>query len=66
MQKTQDIRIEDFNIRCPTNASPSFPSRNATTPNCWSTAREPSREHHFYDLPRVLPPDSLLVFNNTR
>lgn len=66
MQKTQDIRIEDFNYPLPDERIAKFPLPQRDHSKLLVYRQGAIEEHHFYDLPRVLPPDSLLVFNNTR
>ena len=66
MQKTQDIRIEDFNYPLPDERIAKFPLPQRDHSKLLVYRQGVIEEHHFYDLPRVLPPDSLLVFNNTR
>ena len=53
-------------IRYPTNVSLNFLCPSETTRNYWFTENGEIEEHRFHELPKVLPADSLLVFNNTR
>lgn len=66
MQKTQDIRIEDFNYPLPDERIAKFPLPRRDRSKLLVYRQGAIEEHHFYNLPEVLPPDSLLVFNNTR
>ena len=66
MIKTQNIRIEDFNYPLPDERIAKFPLARRDHSKLLVYRQGQIEEHHFYDLPRVLPPDSLLVFNNTR
>lgn len=66
MQKTQDIRIEDFNYPLPDERIAKFPLARRDHSKLLVYRQGQIEEHHFYDLPDVLPADSLLVFNNTR
>lgn len=66
MQKTQDIRIEDFNYPLPDERIAKFPLPQRDHSKLLVYSQGAIEEHRFYNLPEVLPPDSLLVFNNTR
>ena len=66
MQKTQDIRIEDYHYPLPDDRIAKFPlpQRDSSRLLLWSDGD--LSQTVFRRLPEVLPADSLLVFNNTR
>ena len=66
MQKTQNIRIEDFNYPLPDERIAKFPLSKRDDSKLLVYRKGGIEEHRFHELPKVLPADSLLVFNNTR
>ena len=66
MQKTQNIRIEDFNYPLPDERIAKFPLSKRDDSKLLVYRKGEIEEHRFHELPKVLPVDSLLVFNNTR
>ena len=66
MQKTQNIRIEDFNYPLPDERIAKFPLSKRDDSKLLVYRKGEIEEHRFHELPKVLPADSLLVFNNTR
>ncbi len=66
MQKAQNIRIEDFNYPLPDERIAKFPLPQRDNSKLLIYRGGALEERRFHDLPEVLPPDSLLVFNNTR
>ncbi len=66
MQKTQNIRIEDFNYPLPNERIAKFPLPQRDNSKLLVYRDGEIEEHRFHQLPQILPADSLLVFNNTR
>ncbi len=65
-KKTQNIRIEDFNYPLPDERIAKFPLSKRDDSKLLVYRKGEIEEHRFHELPKVLPADSLLVFNNTR
>ena len=63
----KNIPIADYDYPLPDERIAKFPlaERDHSKLLCLRGAAEPE-EHRFYDLPSLLPPDSLLVFNDTK
>ena len=62
-----DIRIEEFDYPLPDSRIASHPL--AERDRCLLLVRHADgsvEDAHFYDLPRLLPADAMLVYNNTR
>lgn len=66
MQKTQDIRIEDFNYPLPDERIAKFPLSKRDTSKLLLYRNGKISQTIFHNLPQILPEGSLLVFNNTR
>ncbi len=66
MQKTQDIRIEDFNYPLPDERIAKFPLSKRDTSKLLLYRNGKISQTIFHNLPQILPERSLLVFNNTR
>ncbi|MCP9612322.1 S-adenosylmethionine:tRNA ribosyltransferase-isomerase [Coprobacter tertius] len=66
MQKTQDIRIEDFNYPLPDEKIAKFPLSRRDESKLLIYCKGNISETIFKSLPDRVPTDSLLVFNNTR
>ncbi len=66
MDQVQNISIQDYSYPLPGEniASYALPDRDQSKLLIWENGNITDR--HFYELPRLLPPESLLVFNNTR
>jgi S-adenosylmethionine:tRNA ribosyltransferase-isomerase len=73
----KQIRIEDYDYPLPEERIAKFPmaQRDHSKLLCLHPASSPLEggrgvqmisEHHFYDLPSLLPDDSMLVFNDTK
>lgn len=64
---TQDIRIEDFNYPLPDERIARHPLQDRD--KCLLLVRNSKGDlstHIFYELPDLLPSDSLLIYNNTK
>lgn len=66
MQKTQDIRIEDFSYPLPDERIAKFPLSKRDTSKLLLYRNGKISQTIFHNLPQILPEGSLLVFNNTR
>ncbi len=66
MQKTQDIRIEEFNYSLPDERIAKFPLSQRDRSKLLLYRPGSVSESEFFHLPDLLPADSLLVFNNTK
>ncbi len=66
MQKTQNIRIEDFNYPLPDERIAKFPLPKRDDSKLLIYRGGEISQRLFHELPEELPADSLLVFNNTR
>lgn len=66
MQKTQDIRIEDFDYPLPDERIAKYPLERRDTSKLLVYRSGEIAEHRFSDISRLLPARTLLVFNNTR
>lgn len=66
LQDTQHIRIEDYNYPLPDERIAKFPLEKRDSSKLLLNKNGILSEHHFYDLPDLLPADCLLVFNNTK
>lgn len=66
MNKTQDIRIDDYAYELPDERIAKFPvtPRDSSKLLVYNNGVEGS--YRFSDLPGLLPDDAMLVFNNTR
>lgn len=66
LQDIKDIRIQDFDYPLPDERIAKYPLSERDT--CKLLLHTPTlTEHHtFRELPDLLPPDSLLIMNNTR
>lgn len=63
----KDLRIDDFDYELPEERIARYPL--AERDSCKLLLRKPDgtlSQHIFTDLPSLLPPDSMLVYNNTR
>ena len=66
MQKTQDIRIEEFNYPLPDERIAKFPLPRRDRSKLLLYRPGSVSESEFFHLPELLPANSLLVFNNTK
>ena len=66
MQKTQDIKIEDFDYPLPDERIAKYPLERRDTSKLLVYRSGEIAEHRFSDISRLLPARTLLVFNNTR
>lgn len=66
MQKTQDIRIEDYDYPLPDERIAKFPLAQRDNSRLLLYKEGNIEQHRFADVPSLLPDDVMLVFNNTR
>jgi S-adenosylmethionine:tRNA ribosyltransferase-isomerase len=66
LKDTQDIRIEDYDYPLPDERIAKFPLKERDHSKLLVYNKGDITERRFYELPEILPQDSLLVFNNTR
>ncbi|HIU54773.1 MAG TPA: S-adenosylmethionine:tRNA ribosyltransferase-isomerase [Candidatus Gallibacteroides avistercoris] len=66
MQKTQDIKIEDFDYPLPDERIAKYPLERRDTSKLLVYRSGEIAEHRFSDISQLLPARTLLVFNNTR
>ena len=66
MQKTRDIRIEEFNYPLPDERIAKFPLSQRDRSKLLLYRSGSVSESEFFHLPDLLPENSLLVFNNTK
>ena len=66
LSELKNIRIEDFDYPLPDDRIAKFPMEQRDHSKLLRLCRECITEHYFYDLPDLLPPDTLLVFNDTK
>ena len=60
------LRIEDYNYPLPDERIARYPLPQRDHSKLLYLRGDSIGEHHFYDLPSLLPQDSLLVFNDTK
>ena len=63
---TKHIRIDDFSYPLPEERIAKFPLQRRDESKLLVYNHGSISEHVFHDLPELLPPESLLVFNNTK
>lgn len=66
MQKTQDIKIEDYDYPLPDERIAKYPLAQRDSSKLLLYRQGEISEFCFSDIPRLLPERSVLVFNNTR
>ncbi len=66
MQKTQDIKIEDYDYPLPDERIAKYPLGQRDSSKLLLYRQGEISEFRFSDIPRLLPERSVLVFNNTR
>lgn len=68
LEKVRALRISDFDYPLPDERIARHPlaEREQCKLLCYGTGGGDIAEHRFADVPSLLPPDALLVYNNTR
>lgn len=66
LNELKEIRIDDYNYPLPEERIAKFPMDQRDHSKLLCLKGDQISEHHFYDLPDLLPDNSLLVFNNTK
>lgn len=66
LSELKEIRIDDYNYPLPEERIAKFPMEQRDHSKLLCLNGDRISEHHFYDLPDLLPDNSLLVFNNTK
>lgn len=66
LQQVQQIQIEDFDYQLDDNQIAKFPLENRDSSKLLLNKNGTLAEYKFSDLPKLLSPNSLLVFNNTK
>ena len=66
LSELKEIRIDDYNYPLPEERIAKFPMEQRDHSKLLCLNGDHISEHHFYDLPDLLPDNSLLVFNNTK
>ncbi|MBR4738550.1 MAG: S-adenosylmethionine:tRNA ribosyltransferase-isomerase [Bacteroidales bacterium] len=66
LDELKGIRIEDYDYPLPDERIARYPLEERDHSKLLCLKDGLVSEHHFYDLPTLLPADSLLVFNNTK
>ena len=66
LSNLKDIRIEDYDYPLPDERIARYPLAERDHSKLLFLNGGQLSQHHFYDLPTLLPHDSMLVFNNTR
>lgn len=66
LSELKEIRIDDYNYPLPEERIAKFPMDQRDHSKLLCLKGDQISEHHFYDLPDLLPDNSLLVFNNTK
>ncbi len=61
-----DIRIEDYNYPLPDERIAKYPLERRDASKLLEYRNEEISEHRFYDLPDILPENSIMVFNDTK
>lgn len=62
----KNISIDDFDYALPDERIAKYPLSNRSESKLLRYSKGQIEEHHFYDLPDLLPSGALLVVNNTR
>lgn len=60
------IPLSDFDYSLPDNQIPRFPLEQRDHSRLLVYNKGSMQHHHFYDLPDLLPKDTLLIYNNTK
>ena len=66
LDELKSLRIEDYDYPLPDERIARYPLPVRDHSKLLCLRGEDITEHHFYDLPSLLPQDSLLVFNDTK
>ena len=66
MSKIGNIKIEDFNYNLPDNQIAKYPLPKRDMSKLLYQVGGKIAEHRFTELPSLLPPNSLLIFNETK
>jgi S-adenosylmethionine:tRNA ribosyltransferase-isomerase len=66
LERIEQIKIEDYDYVLPDERIAKFPLKKRNASKLLFNKNGELSEHHFSDLPDLLPPKSLLVFNNTK
>lgn len=66
LSELKNIRIADYDYPLPEERIAKFPMEQRDHSKLLCLKNGAISEHHFYDLPTLLPEDTLLVFNDTK
>lgn len=66
LSELKNIRIADYDYPLPEERIAKFPMEQRDHSKLLCLKNGAISEHHFYDLPTLLPKDTLLVFNDTK
>lgn len=66
LERIEQIKIEDYDYVLPDERIAKFPLKKRDASKLLFNKNGKLREYHFSDLPDLLPPKSLLIFNNTK
>ena len=66
LNELKNIRIDDYDYPLPDERIAKFPMEQRDHSKLLCLKGNIISEHHFYDLPSLLPQDTLLVFNDTK
>ncbi|MBP5546644.1 MAG: S-adenosylmethionine:tRNA ribosyltransferase-isomerase, partial [Bacteroidales bacterium] len=66
MSELKNIPIADYDYPLPEERIAKFPMEQRDHSKLLCLNGNGISEHHFYDLPDLLPKDTLLVFNDTK
>ena len=66
LDELKGLRIEDYNYPLPDERIARYPLAERDHSKLLSLRGSEISEHHFYDLPSLLPGNTMLVFNDTR
>lgn len=66
MYNPKDIRIEEYNYPLPEDRIAKYPLKERDASKLLHLDDEAISEYKFRDVPALLPPDSLLIFNETK
>ncbi|MBP5677447.1 MAG: S-adenosylmethionine:tRNA ribosyltransferase-isomerase [Bacteroidales bacterium] len=66
LNELKSLRIEDYDYPLPDERIARYPLEQRDHSKLLCLDRGHLSEHHFYDLPNLLPKETLLVFNDTR
>lgn len=66
LSELKNIRIDDYDYPLPDERIAKFPMEQRDHSKLLCLKENTISEHHFYDLPSLLPSDTLLCFNDTK